>query len=81
MTATEAKINWTEKTGIWTVHSSVDKRPALRGFAKSRPDAEALMATMKAQEPASSTATYWLVELARGELEDFRSYGMLPPGY
>jgi hypothetical protein len=39
------------------------------------------MAQLKAEDPDSASTEYWLIELTHGALEDFRSFGMLPPGY
>jgi hypothetical protein len=68
----------TAKCGVWTVHSEIDNKPSLRGFAKTKADAEARMAKLKADD---SESEFWLVELTYGELEDFRNFGMLPPGF
>ena len=76
-----ASPNTEEKSGIWTVHSEFEKRPSLRGFTKTKAEAEKLMATLKAEDPDSAKAEYWLIELSVGALEDFRSFGMLPPGF
>lgn len=76
-----ATVNYEEKSGIWTVHSEFEKRPMLRGFAKSKAEAEQLMATLKKEDPDAAQTEYWLIELSRGALEDFRNFGMLPPGY
>jgi hypothetical protein len=64
-----------QKCGVWTVHSDTEGRPMLRGFAKSKPEAEALLAKLKADE---QEAEFWLVELTHNELEDFKQFGMLP---
>lgn len=67
-------------SGIWTVHSEADGRPGLRGFAKSKAEAEALLASLKADDDNAS-AEYWLIELSNNQLEDFKDAGMLPPGF
>lgn len=67
-------------SGIWTVHSEADGRPGLRGFAKSKAEAEALMASLKADDDNAS-AEYWLIELSNNQLEDFKDAGMVPPGF
>jgi hypothetical protein len=64
--------------GIWTLHSEIENRPMLRGFAKTKADAEKRMKELSADEPDSK---FWLIELTHGELQDFRDYGMLPPGF
>lgn len=74
-------VNYEEKSGVWTVHSELEKRPMLRGFAKSKAEAEKMMADLKANDPDAAQSEYWLLELSRGELEDFRHVGMLPPGF
>jgi len=66
-------------TGIWTVHSEADGRPGLRGFAKSKAEAETLMAQLKLDD-ANAAAEYWLIELSENALEDFRDAGMVPDG-
>ena len=66
-------------TGIWTVHSEADGRPGLRGFAKSKAEAETLMARLK-HDDANAAAEYWLIELSENALEDFRDAGMVPEG-
>lgn len=76
-----ASPNYEEKSGIWTVHSEFEKRPSLRGFRKTKAEAEKLMAELKAEDPDSASTEYWLIELTHGALEDFRSFGMLPPGF
>ena len=75
------EIDWTEKCGVWTVHSEVGKRPTLRGFAKTRADAEKLMQELKSKDSDATHSEYWVLELSKGELEDFRAFQMLPPGY
>ncbi len=69
------------KSGIWTVHSEFESRPMLRGFTKTKAEAETLMATLKAEDPDAAKSEYWLIELSNGALEDFRNFGMLPPGF
>lgn len=69
------------KSGIWTVHSEFESRPMLRGFAKTKAEAETLMATLKSEDADSAKSEYWLIELSNGALEDFRRFGMLPAGY
>ena len=66
-------------SGIWTVHSEADGRPGLRGFAKTKAEAEALLAQLKADDDNAS-AEYWLLELSHDQLDDFREAGMVPPG-
>lgn len=68
----------TAKCGVWTVHSEFEKRPMLRGFAKTKAEAESKMSALKHDDPESE---YWLVELTWGELQDFREVGMLPAGF
>ena len=70
-----------EKSGGWTVHGEVGGRPSLRGFARTKVEAERLMATLEGEDAADAKSEYWLIELTRGALEDFRSFGMLPAGY
>ena len=67
-------------SGVWTVHSESDGRPGLRGFSKSKAEAEVLMASLKVAD-ADAATEYWLIELSHRQLEDFRAAGMLPPGY
>ena len=76
-----ATPNFEEKCGIWTVHSETDSRPVLRGFAKSKSEAEELLNKLKGEDADADKTEYWLLELSRGELEDFRQFGMLPPGF
>lgn len=66
-------------SGIWTVHSEADGRPGLRGFAKTKAEAETLMARLK-HDDENAAAEYWLIELSNNQLEDFRDAGMVPPG-
>lgn len=69
------------KSGIWTVHSEFENRPMLRGFTKTKAEAEQLMAQLKAEDQDADKSEYWLIELSNGALEDFRRFGMLPPGF
>lgn len=66
-------------TGIWTVHSEADGRPGLRAFAKSKAEAESLMAQLKVDDD-NAAVEYWLIELSNNQLEDFRDAGMVPDG-
>ncbi len=66
-------------SGIWTVHSEADGRPGLRGFAKTKAEAETLMARLK-HDDENAGAEYWLIELSNNQLEDFKDAGMVPPG-
>ena len=68
----------TAKCGVWTIHSEIESRPMLRGFAKTRAEAETQMGELKKVDPEPE---YWLIELTWGELRDFRDHGMLPAGY
>ena len=67
-------------SGIWTVHSESGGKPGLRGFAKTRREAETMMARYKADDQDAG-ADYWLVELSTTALEDFRDAGMVPDGF
>jgi hypothetical protein len=64
-------------SGIWTVHSEAGGMPGLRGFAKTKADADALMARVQHLDADAGTK-YWLLELTIDELEDFREAGILP---
>jgi len=74
---------WEQKSGVWTVHSEHghDKRPTLRGFAKTKAEAEALLQKLKGSDADAAMTEYWVLEITKGELDDFRHYGMLPPGF
>jgi hypothetical protein len=76
-----AASTWEQKCGVWTVHSEREGRPTLRGFAKSKADAEALLAKLKDDDADAAMTEYWVLEITAGELDDFRQFGMLPPGY
>lgn len=71
-------VDPTKPSGIWTIHSEIENRPMLRGFAKSKADADKRMKELQADDQDSK---FWLIELTFGELQDFRDYGMLPPGF
>lgn len=71
----------TAMSGIWTVHSSFEDRPMLRGFARTKTDAEKLMADLQQEDADAAATEYWLLELSKGELADFRDAGMLPPNF
>lgn len=73
--------HWEEKCGVWTVHSEFEARPTLRGFAKTKAEAEALMETMKSKDSDAHKTKYWVLEITHGELDDFRNFAMLPPGF
>jgi hypothetical protein len=73
--------DWEKKSGVWTVHSENDHRPTLRGFAKTKADAEALLQKLKGSDADAAMTQYWVLEITVGELDDFRHYGMLPPGF
>lgn len=79
--AMSENIDWTAKSGVWSVHSETDNRPTLRGFAKTRAEAEAMMAKLKAEDADADKTEYWVYELPLGSLQDFRDAGMLPPGF
>lgn len=76
-----AKVDWEAKSGIWTVHSEFEQHPTLRGFAKTRPEAEALLARLKGEDPDAAKTEYWVYELSNGALQDFRDHDMLPDGF
>ena len=76
-----ALSKWEQKCGVWTVHSEKDGHPTLRGFAKTRAEAEQVLAKLKGQDADAAMTEYWVLEITVGELEDFRNFGMLPPGY
>lgn len=76
-----ADTDWTAKSGVWTVHSETDNHPRLRGFAKTRADAEALLSRIRGEDPDAAKSEYWVFELSRGSLQDFRDHNMLPPGF
>ena len=77
----ETTSEFEKKCGVWTVHSETDGRPRLRGFAKTRPEAEKVLLGLKAEDADAAMTEYWVLEITKGELEDFRNFGMLPPGY
>jgi len=81
MAETQANQDPTAMSGLWTVHSETESRPMLRGFAKTKEDAERLMADLKRDDEAAAQTEYWLLELSLGELADFRGAGMLPPDF
>ena len=79
MSSTTTEATGSTLTGIWTVHSEADGRPGLRAFAKSKAEAEGLMAQLKVEDD-NAAAEYWLIELSNNQLEDFRDAGMVPDG-
>jgi hypothetical protein len=81
MSSSPDNIDWTAKSGVWTVHSEADKRPQLRGFAHTRDEALALMARLQGEDADASTTEYWVYEISKGALQDFRDFNMLPPGF
>ncbi len=80
MTVSTSAVSGSTSSGIWTVHSEADGRPALRGFAKTKAEAEALLASLKSDDD-DPRAEYWLIELSRDQLEDFKEAGLVPPGF
>jgi hypothetical protein len=79
MTVSTSAVSGSASSGIWTVHSEADGRPGLRGFAKTKAEAEALLASLKSDDD-DPRAEYWLIELSRDQLEDFKEAGLVPPG-
>jgi hypothetical protein len=69
------------KSGVWTVHSSMDNKPQLRGFTNSEAEADELLARLKGEDADAAETTYWTLELSNAALGDFRDAGMLPPGF
>lgn len=74
-------VDWTAKSGVWTVHSETDRHPTLRGFAKSRAEAEALLSQLRGADPDAARTEYWIYELSHGSLQDFRDADMVPEGF
>jgi hypothetical protein len=81
MTTTTQETDWTAKSGVWTVHSEMDNHPQLRGFAKTQAEAEGLMAKIKAGDADADKTRYWVYEISKGALQDFRDFNMLPEGF
>ncbi len=74
-------MDWEKKCGVWTVHSERESHPTLRGFARSKGEAETLMNKLKGGDADAGITEYWVLEITNGELDDFRQFGMLPPGF
>lgn len=72
---------WEQKSGVWTVHSEYEGRPTLRGFAKTKNEAEQMLSKLKQGDSVGAMTEYWVLEISAGELDDFRHYGMLPAGF
>ncbi len=66
-------------SGIWTVHSETGGKPGLRAFARTKAEAERLMAGFKIGDE-DAAAQYWVIELTNDQLGDFRDAGLVPDG-
>jgi hypothetical protein len=68
-----------EKVALWTVHSSKANQPEMRGWARSRSEAESLERALRARdrEPADE---YWVEQMTRHDYGVYRAMGLLPDG-
>ena len=62
---------------FWSVHSTKDKRPVYRGWAKSEAAATTLMEEIR-KEDGDTEDQYWVLQMTESELEAQQAMGEIP---
>lgn len=63
---------------LWSVHSSIDDRPAIRAWTRSEEEALRRMEELKKTDPDAERAEYWVLRLTKDEVKDFQMIGFIP---
>ena len=64
---------------FWSVHSSKDKCPVQRGWAKSEAGAGQLMEELR-KDDGDTEDEYWVLQMTESELEVQQAMGEIPKG-
>ena len=63
---------------VWAVHAERDQQPWLRGWAKSKEEAEAKMAEYQTTDDEGGKTSYWVVQMTRDEVAVNQAMGVIP---
>jgi hypothetical protein len=68
-----------EFSELWAVHCEKDECPVFLAWAPSEKAAKERLQQLKAQAGEELAGTeYWVVQMTRGEVEDFKEAGVIP---
>ncbi|MFZ9886242.1 MAG: hypothetical protein ACO3JL_01965 [Myxococcota bacterium] len=63
---------------LWSVHSETDGMPVMRAWSPSEEAAKATLADLRSGDPTADKTTYWVLQLTRHEVAQFKASGFIP---
>lgn len=67
-----------QPSDLWSVHSETDGRPMMRAWAKTEAEANELLQELKRSDEDSEKTQYWVLQLTKGDVLDFKASGFIP---